>query len=51
MAWHQTGDKPFPETVLTKPHDAMWHHHASVSSVQEFPTWIKDNNVGSGWVH
>ena len=26
MTWHQTGDKPLPESMLPKTHGAIWHH-------------------------
>ena len=31
VTWHLFGDKPLPETVLTKTHGTLWHHKASVS--------------------
>ena len=27
VAQHQTGNKPLPEIVLTKMHDALWPHY------------------------
>ena len=26
MTWHQTGDKPLPEPMMTKFYDIIWHH-------------------------
>ena len=31
MAWHQTGDKPLPETKMVHLNDTYMHHPASMS--------------------
>ena len=30
MAWHEKGDKPLSELLLTKISNAVWHHKATI---------------------
>ena len=44
MAWHQTGTKPLPESVLTRFKDAILHHQTSVRQIKTQHWGVCDND-------